>query len=95
MNGGDNSSDTHKLRAICCKLQVLSGEFRFSLDNKETWTNNIIWGQRKILNFDAFFSFLLQPVLHEFNIRLPNPHIHRNVSRWTIYRTFQISPFKM
>lgn len=53
--GGDNSSDTNKLRANCSESHVLRGEVWFSLDNKEAWTDCIIWGERKIAD-PSFFS---------------------------------------
>lgn len=63
-------SDTHKLRAICCKLQVLSARFWFSLDG-ETWTNCFVLGQKKILGLfliflsgcAAYFCFFLYQIL--------------------------------
>lgn len=40
--GGNNSSDSYKLRANGYELQVLAGEFVFSLGAKRTWKNGII-----------------------------------------------------
>lgn len=75
--GGDKSSDTRKLRAICCKLRVLSGGFWFSLD-KETWTNCVILGQKKIqepMSFSPHFSISLSGIKQILT--------DRNSSQWT------------
>lgn len=100
MNGAESLSDTSKLRAICCKLQVRSGELWFSLDNKEIWTNGITWRQTKMQKL--FLSPLLQPILHEFNMCFLSPQTQRDASQWTICRAksrgplgFKIRPFRL